>query len=143
MVFGLQGRFSVGADLDEEFGIGEEGTGEGDGDGFHFAGDGGRAFDGAGVDIGPRRSRFTCAVSDTNVTELAIFSVTYLTSLAGGDLTVKGTIYNLFNFDTPLRVTEVAQVTNTDGSFSANPEWGVATKLQDNRTVSLVVRYEF
>jgi len=70
-------------------------------------------------------------------------SLTYLTSVAGGDLTVKGTIYNLFNFDTPLRVNEVAQVTNTDGSFSANPEWGVATRLQDNRTVSFVVRYEF
>jgi hypothetical protein len=70
-------------------------------------------------------------------------SLTYLTSIGGGDLSVKGTIYNLFNFDTPLSVNEVAQVTNTDGSFAANPDWGVATGLQANRTMSLVVRYQF
>ena len=56
-------------------------------------------------------------------------SLTYLTSVAGGDLTVKGTIYNLFNFDTPLRVYDVAQVINTDGSFAASPDSGVATRL--------------
>lgn len=56
-------------------------------------------------------------------------SLTYLTSVAGGDLTVKGTIYNLFNFDTPLRVYDVAQVINTDSSFAASPDSGVATRL--------------
>jgi len=63
--------------------------------------------------------------------------------VGGGDLTVKGTIDYLFNFDTPLSVNEIAQVTNTDGSLAANPDWGVATARQANRTVSLVVRYQF
>jgi hypothetical protein len=70
-------------------------------------------------------------------------SVTYATTIKGGDLTVKGTIYNLFNFDTPISVNEVAQITNTNGSFAANPDWNTATELQTNRTASLVVRYSF
>ena len=70
-------------------------------------------------------------------------SVTYATTIKGGDLTVKGTIYNLFNFDTPITVNEVAQITNTNGSFAANPDWNTATELQTNRTASLVVRYSF
>ncbi len=70
-------------------------------------------------------------------------SLTYQTTVAGGDLTVKGTVYNLFNFDTPTRVNEIAQVTKTDGSFAANPDWDVAQGLQPSRVTSLVVRYQF
>jgi hypothetical protein len=52
-------------------------------------------------------------------------------------------VFNLFNFDTPLSVNEVAQITQTDNSFAANPNWNSTTGLQSNRTVSLVVRYQF
>ena len=38
----------------------------------------------AGVDIGPRRSRFTCALSDNNMLEMAVFSVAYTTGLGDG-----------------------------------------------------------
>ncbi|MDR6982313.1 hypothetical protein J2X32_000931 [Rheinheimera pacifica] len=70
-------------------------------------------------------------------------SLTYQRQLAKGDLSVKATVFNLFNFDTPLSVNEVAQITRTDNSFAANPDWNTATVLQSNRTVSLVVRYQF
>lgn len=70
-------------------------------------------------------------------------SLTYRRELGDGDLSVKATVFNLFNFDTPLSVNEVAQITQTDNSFAANPDWNTATGLQSNRTVSLVVRYQF
>ena len=70
-------------------------------------------------------------------------SLTYQRPLGDGDLSVKATVFNLFNFDTPLSVNEVAQITQTDNSFAANPDWNTATGLQSNRTVSLVVRYQF
>ena len=70
-------------------------------------------------------------------------SLTYRRELGDGDLSVKATVFNLFNFDTPLSVNEVAQITQTDNSFAANPDWNTATSLQSNRTVSLVVRYQF
>jgi hypothetical protein len=70
-------------------------------------------------------------------------SLTYHTQVADGDLTLKTTVYNLFNFDTPMNVNEVAQITRTDGSFAANPDWNSPTALQSNRLVSFVVRYQF
>ncbi len=70
-------------------------------------------------------------------------SLTYQRKLGDGDFSVKATVYNLFNFDTPLSVNEVAQITRTDNSFAANPDWNTATALQSNRTVSLVLRYQF
>ncbi|MDP5141404.1 TonB-dependent receptor [Rheinheimera baltica] len=70
-------------------------------------------------------------------------SLSYHTTVADGDLSVKATVYNLFNFDTPINVNEVAQITQTDGSFAPNPDWNTASALQSNRTVSLVVRYQF
>ncbi|GAB3020871.1 TonB-dependent receptor [Bowmanella dokdonensis] len=70
-------------------------------------------------------------------------SLTYVTQVYGGDLSFKATVYNPFNFDTPINVNEVAQVTLSDGSFAANPDWNSPTGLQKNRFVSLVARYEF
>ena len=70
-------------------------------------------------------------------------SLTYQRRLGSGDLSVKATVYNLFNFDTALGVNEVAQITQSDNSFAANPDWNTPSSLQSNRTVSLVVRYEF
>lgn len=86
---------------------------------------------GAGVDIGPRRSRFTCAVSDTNVTELAIFSVNYLTGLGDGGrvigLTVEATPTT--REDTPLdnidsrsrRVSDAVDLVVTEPGLSPDP----------------------
>lgn len=76
------------------------------------------------------------------LTELDL-ALTYRTTLMGGEFSTKLTVYNLLNRSTALNTNEIAQVTKTDGSFAANPDYGVATRLQEHRLTSLVVRYEF
>lgn len=70
-------------------------------------------------------------------------SLTYSTTVYGGDLSTKLTVYNLLNRDTALNINEIAQITKADGSFAPNPDYGVAKRLQSSRITSLVVRYEF
>jgi len=76
------------------------------------------------------------------LTELDL-ALTYRTVLFGGDFSTKLTVYNVLNRATALNTNETAQITKTDGSFAANPDYNVATRLQDYRLTSLVVRYEF
>lgn len=76
------------------------------------------------------------------LTELDL-ALTYRTVLFGGDFSTKFTVYNVLNRATALNTNEIAQVTKTDGSFAANPDYNTATRLQDYRLTSLVVRYEF
>ncbi len=47
---------------------------------------------GPGVDIAPRRSRFTCQLGDNSRLEMAIFSVTYLTGLGDGGRVIGVTV---------------------------------------------------
>lgn len=76
------------------------------------------------------------------LTELDL-ALTYRTTLLGGEFSTKLTVYNILNRATALNSNEIAQVTKTDGSFAANPDYNVATRLQEYRLTSLVVRYEF
>jgi hypothetical protein len=76
------------------------------------------------------------------LTELDL-ALTYRTTLMAGEFSTKLTVYNILNRSTALNTNEIAQVTKTDGSFAANPDYGVATRLQEHRLTSLVVRYEF
>lgn len=76
------------------------------------------------------------------LTELDL-ALTYRTTLLGGEFSTKLTVYNILNRSTALNTNEIAQVTKTDGSFAANPDYGIATRLQEHRLTSLVVRYEF
>ena len=85
----------------------------------------------AGVDIGPRRSRFTCAMADNNLAGFANFSVSYRTGLGDGGrvigLTVEATPTT--NEDTPedniasrsRRVSDAVDLVVTEPGLSPDP----------------------
>lgn len=69
-------------------------------------------------------------------------SLNYRTTIAGQQFNVKATVYNLFNFNTPIAVNQANQLSTPNG-YIENPNWGVASALQAERSVSLTLRYEF
>ncbi len=74
-------------------------------------------------------------------------SLAYNTEVAGGDLTLKATIYNVFNFDTATNVDEYyeaeSQGFEPDGSYPLNPNYLTPEGRQKARYVTLSARYEF
>lgn len=76
------------------------------------------------------------------LTELDV-ALTYRADLWGGEFSSKLTVYNLLNRKTVLNSNEIAQITNADGSYARHPDYNLATRLQDYRLTSLVLRYQF
>lgn len=69
-------------------------------------------------------------------------SLIYTTELAGNELQLKGTVYNVFNTDTVVQVNQTGTMSAGD-DIVHNPEWGNATVLQSSRWVSLSASYRF
>ncbi|MDO6428637.1 TonB-dependent receptor [Thalassotalea sp. 1_MG-2023] len=69
-------------------------------------------------------------------------SLAYNTTLGEGDLMLKATVYNVFNFDTQ---TAVQQAFSRDGDngIEENPNWGMTTGRLGARYVSFEARYSF
>lgn len=70
-------------------------------------------------------------------------SAVYQQQLFGNDLTLKATVYNLFNSDSQSRVFQTGTMTDDSGATVADPNWGITTSRQAPRYMSLVARYEF
>ncbi|MBT1446434.1 TonB-dependent receptor [Shewanella sp. JM162201] len=71
-------------------------------------------------------------------------SLTYNTALFGGDLMLKGTVYNLLNADTATSVFEErTRYADTPSGLELNPDYGMVTDRQEARYLSLIARYEF
>ncbi|MET1255911.1 TonB-dependent receptor [Aliikangiella maris] len=74
-------------------------------------------------------------------------SLAYQTKVQGGDLTLKATVYNLFNFDTATNIDEYyeaeSQGYESDGSYPKNPDYLLPEGRQEARYVTLSARYEF
>ncbi len=69
-------------------------------------------------------------------------SLTYYTDIFGADMTLKGTVYNLFNGDTAVSINEERAQYGANG-LELNPDYGLVTGRQGARYVSLVARIEF
>ena len=69
-------------------------------------------------------------------------SLAYNIELAGGDLSLKATVYNLLDSDTATDVDEFAEQA-TFGETLANPNYLNATERKTARYVALEARYEF
>ncbi|MCH4295901.1 TonB-dependent receptor [Shewanella sp. 3B26] len=71
-------------------------------------------------------------------------SLTYNTELFGGDLMLKGTVYNLLNADSATSVWEErTRYADTASGLELNPDYGMVTGRQEARYMSLIARYEF
>jgi hypothetical protein len=70
-------------------------------------------------------------------------SASYRHELFGNPLTLKATVYNLFNSNTQSQIYKTASMTNDNGEVVADPNWGMTTARQAPRYVSLVARYDF
>ncbi|WP_440055940.1 TonB-dependent receptor [Pseudoalteromonas sp. T1lg65] len=69
-------------------------------------------------------------------------SLSYKTDIAGHDLLLKGTIYNLLNGDAALDINEQRSI-NGDNGLEVNPDYGLVTRRQTERYLSLVARFNF
>ncbi|QSX36896.1 TonB-dependent receptor [Shewanella sedimentimangrovi] len=71
-------------------------------------------------------------------------SLSYSTELFGGDLTLKGTVYNLLNSDAATDINEErSRYADTANGLELNPDYGMVTGRQEARYLSLIARYEF
>lgn len=69
-------------------------------------------------------------------------SLTYNTDFFGTDMTLKGTVYNLFDGDSAMSINE-ERAQYGDNGLELNPDYGLVTGRQGARYVSLVARIEF
>ncbi|SET62065.1 TonB-dependent receptor [Thalassotalea agarivorans] len=69
-------------------------------------------------------------------------SAMYETDLAGGNLMLKATVYNVFNFDTQTTVQNTHARDGANG-IEVNPNWGMTTGRLGARYVSFEARYSF
>ena len=69
-------------------------------------------------------------------------SLTYYTDFFGTDMTLKGTVYNLFDGDSAMSIDE-ERAQYGDNGLELNPDYGLVTGRQVARYVSLVARIEF
>jgi len=69
-------------------------------------------------------------------------SLTYYTDFFGSDMTLKGTVYNLFNSDSAININE-ERAQYGDNGLELNPDYGLVTDRQGARYMSLVARIEF
>jgi len=69
-------------------------------------------------------------------------SLTYYTDFFGSDMTLKGTVYNLFNSDSAININE-ERAQYGDNGLELNPDYGLVTSRQGARYMSLVARIEF
>ncbi|MCG7533629.1 TonB-dependent receptor [Pseudoalteromonas sp. OOF1S-7] len=72
-------------------------------------------------------------------------SMTYNTEISGHDLMLKATVYNLLNNDAALDITETrTRNSSIEGQeLELNPDYGLVTRRQEERFVSLVARFTF
>jgi len=69
-------------------------------------------------------------------------SLAYNTEIAGGDLVLKATVYNVFNSATQNAVQQ-QRAQNGDNGLELNPNWGNTTGRMAARYVSFTARYSF
>ncbi len=62
--------------------------------------------------------------------------------ILGGDLLLKGTIYNALNDDAALDVNEIRSTQGSNGLVT-NPDYGLTEMRSRARYFSLVARYDF
>ncbi|KNC68792.1 TonB-dependent receptor domain-containing protein [Pseudoalteromonas ardens] len=72
-------------------------------------------------------------------------SMTYTTEISGHDLMLKATVYNLLNNDAALDITETrTRNSSVEGQeLELNPDYGLVTRRQEERYISLVARFTF
>ncbi|WP_125716430.1 TonB-dependent receptor [Pseudoalteromonas rubra] len=72
-------------------------------------------------------------------------SMAYNTDISGHDLMLKATVYNLLNNDAALDITETrTRNSSVEGQeLELNPDYGLVTRRQEERFVSLVARFTF